>query len=187
MKSKSGFLAIALAVAAAGCGGGTAIEYRDALVIYRGPVKEGTKLLMIGFVNTDHGRYIVEGNVRSEIPAVKPLKRTASDACLERLADLGYPEAWVPAADLNSALATRKGDHVIVAEVDRKVHVFIRGGLGNDLESLERRKRFGNSKQALIMATLRSTGFRVIQNKQGAKLFEKQMEELARESREGRK
>ena len=118
MKPNRCFLAIALAVAAAGCGGGTAIEYRDALVIYRGPVKEGTKLLMIGFVNADHGRYVVEGNVRPEIPAAKPLKRSASDACLERLADLGYPGAWAPAADLMSALATRKGDHVIVAEVD---------------------------------------------------------------------
>ena len=164
-----------------------AVEYRDALVLYRAPLKEGAEPTLVGFVNADHSRYVVEGNVRAEIPAAKPVPRTVADDCFDRLADMGYPEAWTTGADLRSALTLRREDHVLVAEVDGRVRVFVKGGRGTDEESLLRRRRFAESKKALIEATLRSTGFRVIENKEGADLFEKQLKDLERQKREGRR
>ncbi|MHC5038445.1 MAG: hypothetical protein ACYTHM_14125 [Planctomycetota bacterium] len=168
---------------AGGCGGST-IEFKEALVLLREPYPEGEKTpVYFGFVNQSHPRYMDKGNVRVEIPGAKPLSDSVASACLSRLTDLGYPEAWTSMGDLQKALIARKAQYVLITEVDGKVHILVRGALGTTSESHRDLQRFVDSKKALIDAAGYTTGFRVIPNPQGAGLFENQRKRLGKGSR----
>lgn len=164
--------------AAAGCSGGASVEFRDALVLYRGPAPGKAAPLFIGFVNADHSAYVEEGNVRADVPGAKPLDRASAARCLDRLADLGYPDRWTPVGDLGSACALRPEAHLLMAEVDGRVHVLVRPAGAGDAESVAELRRFVDSKSVLIEAAGERTGFRVVPNREGSSLFERQIKDL---------
>jgi hypothetical protein len=163
----------------AGCAGPGGYEFREALVLYRSAVRPGEPApVFIGFVNASHPRYVHEGNVREEVPGAKALDDETTGECLGRLADLGYPKDWIPAGDISTAIQTRPRDHILVAEVDGKVHLLIRGAAAGDAESRRHIMRFVDSKRILVDRVGYRAGYRIIRNKEGAKLFEKQREKI---------
>ena len=162
-----------------GCAGSGGYEFREALVLYRSAVRPGEpEPVFIGFVNATHPRYVHEGNVREEIPGAKALDDETTGECLGCLADLGYPKDWIPTGDIFTTIHTRPRDHILVAEVDGKVHILIRGAAGGDAETRRHIKRFVDSKRVLVDRVGYRAGYRIIRNKEGAKLFERQLEKI---------
>ncbi|GEM_PF-3276245 len=173
----------------AGCGSGGGVAFREALLCYRTPRrKHAEEPLYIGLLNRTHPRYVKEGIVRDDIPqGIKPVSEETIGETLQRLADLGFPETWRVASGLDAALAMRPGNHVLLAEVDGETRVMVRGSAGDDAEAMRRLRRFVDSKIVIVNASRSETGFRVIQNREGASLFEKQKKDLGNRPSDGGK
>ncbi|MHC4779964.1 MAG: hypothetical protein ACYTFG_15440 [Planctomycetota bacterium] len=171
---------VVLASAAAGCAGSGGYEFREALVLYRAAVRaDDSDPVFIGFVNTSHPRYVDMGNVRPEIPGAKPIDDETASECLGDLEDLGFPTGWMVSSNLFAALRAHPRDHILVAEVDGKVRLLIRGAAGSDAESRRRLKQFVDSKRVIVERVGYRSGYRIIKNKEGASLFEKQRQKIA--------
>jgi hypothetical protein len=191
-RSAAAFLGLALA---AGCGGG--FEFRDALVIYRSPLEAetpgkapaagGGQALYFGFVNAANSRWAKDGAPSPDLPGTKPVDEQTAEACLERMADEGFPSAWDAAPDVQAALASRPRQHVLVAEVDGAARVLARPGPSADPVAVEGIRRFVACKEALMQTAGYGSGFRVVSNKAGSALFESEQQRLRREAAEGKK
>lgn len=174
------------AALALGCSAGPSAVFKEAFVLYRSPMEpKGTQVVYIGFVNETHARYVQDGNVvPGMLRGTKTLPDDETGSVLDDLAALGYPERWTAVGTLGAGLAMAPRDDLLLVELDGQVHVFVRGPPGGGAETVRHLRRFTESKMVVLDIAGGRSGFRVIQNPQGAGLFEKQIEDLTRRKKE---